>query len=124
MTIVYDFLYISGLIYCKTHWTVFRPIIFLQITIPTLEQLLNHPNQYSLSENMSSQHSVKSFQEVRNVQPNQLAGLQSALTNQQRRVEYLSELLSESETNVTRLFEQNKVSMVLHITYYCYILKN
>ncbi|CAH8664717.1 unnamed protein product [Schistosoma guineensis] len=80
-----------------------------RITIPTLEQLLNHPNQYSPSENMSSQHSVKSFQEVRNVQPNQLAGLQSALTNQQRRVEYLSELLSESETNVTRLFEQNKV---------------
>ncbi|CAI2735295.1 unnamed protein product [Schistosoma spindalis] len=80
-----------------------------RITIPTLEQLLNHPNQYSPSENMSSQHSVISFQEVRNVQPNQLAGLQSALTNQQRRVEYLSELLSESETNVTRLFEQNKV---------------
>ncbi|CAH8682253.1 unnamed protein product [Schistosoma rodhaini] len=80
-----------------------------QITIPTLEQLLNHPNQYSPYGNMSSQHSVKSFQEVRNVQPNQLAGVQSALTNQQRRVEYLSELLSESETNVTRLFEQNKL---------------
>ncbi|CAH8595037.1 unnamed protein product [Schistosoma turkestanicum] len=80
-----------------------------RVTIPTLEQLLNHSNQYSSYENTSSQLSSKSFQEVRNVQPNQSTGLQLALTTQQRRVEYLSELLSESEMQVTRLFEQNKV---------------
>ncbi|KAH8867751.1 GRIP and coiled-coil domain-containing 2 [Schistosoma japonicum] len=80
-----------------------------KIVIPTLEQLLNRPNHHSPYENTTSQHPNKSFQEVRNVPSNQLSGLKSALANQQRRVEYLSELLSESEINTTRLFEQNKL---------------
>ncbi|CAH8638864.1 unnamed protein product [Heterobilharzia americana] len=81
-----------------------------RITIPTLEQLLNRHDQYISPESTySPQNFVKSSQEVRCVQPNQSSGLQTALANQQRRVEYLSELLSESEANVARLFEQNKV---------------
>ncbi|KAK4475061.1 hypothetical protein MN116_002155 [Schistosoma mekongi] len=80
-----------------------------QIAIPTLEQLLNRPNHHSPYENTTSQNHNNSLQEVRNVQRNQLSGLKSSLANQQRRVEYLSELLSESEINTARLFEQNKV---------------
>ncbi|VDQ10757.1 unnamed protein product, partial [Trichobilharzia regenti] len=81
-----------------------------RITIPTLEQLLNRPNQYSSFENSySPQNQTKSFREVRSVQLNQLTGLQSTLASQQRRVECLSEMLSESETNLARLFAQNKL---------------
>ncbi|VDP92827.1 unnamed protein product [Echinostoma caproni] len=90
-----------------------RPLIL------PLDQLLNSStmdipvtsNISSLdSPSISRNHSVDlGGSDVPPSAASQIAGLRVALSNQQRRVEHLSELLNESEANVARLEEQAKV---------------
>ncbi|CAL8089824.1 unnamed protein product [Calicophoron daubneyi] len=84
-------------------------------TIMPLGELLNdRRNSTAFMSNISSPKSDRlsvggDSEAVGYVSASQVAGLRTALKNQQQRVEHLSELLNESEATVARLVEQAKV---------------